>query len=511
MAKYLMGIDYGTGGAKACLTTEELDVLAYSFREYPIICEKPGWSEHDPIKYWDVACDIIRDCISKAGIDAKEISAVSVSGAMPAMVMLDKDGNPINNAYNLMDRRAYKEVEYLKNAFGEKALFELNGNRLEDHPAVVNLMWEKANRPDSYNKIAKALTMHGFVNYKLTGTFSMTRSCAPFFGVAYDIRKNSFDTKMLHEIGIDPDIIPPIKYCDEVVGQVTETAAKQTGLASGTPVTAGQADCNAGWTGAGASNIGDIQMNLGTCGNFGVIHKDTDFLDSMINFAYTTHDTFITVPTTTTGGMTIRYLRDNFSPLEKAVEAISGIDAYDILNKEAEKIPAGSDGLVALPYLMGERTPIWDINARGVVFGLSLIHSKAHLVRAMMEAVGYALYDSFVTMKDKYQINSPIVLNEGGAKSKLWRRIITDIFNVPTVLVKNRYGAPYGDALLSGVAMGIIPSFDYAKQKAEYTDLMEPSKEKHELYSQYFGLYKKLYSHLKEDFVELANLRERSI
>lgn len=509
MARYLLGIDYGTGGAKACITDDELNVLAYAFREYPIICKNPGWSEHEPDKYWEAACDIIKECIFKSNIDPQNIAAISVSGAMPSMVMIDEEGNTINNAYNLMDKRAYKQVAYLKNKFGEQMLFNLSGNRLEDHPSIVNLIWERENRPESFNKIKKILTMHGYINFKLTGAATMTGSDAPFFGVAYDIRNNTFDSDMLAKINIDPVLLPPIKYCDEIIGEVTSEASAQTGLASGTPVTAGQADCNAGWIGAGATEVGDIQMNLGTCGNFGVIHQDTDFLDSMINFAYTTHDTFITVPTTTTGGMTMRFLRDNFSPLEKAVETISGIDSYDILNKEAERIPVGSEGLMALPYLMGERTPIWDINARGVVFGLSLIHTKAHLVRAMMESVGYALYDSFVIMKEKYKIKSPIVMNEGGAKSKLWRRIITDIFNTPTVLVKNRYGAPFGDALLSGVAIGAIKSFSYAKEKTEYIDLIEPNKENNEQYMQYFKLYKDLYKHLKSDFENLANLRER--
>lgn len=213
----------------------------------------------------------------------------------------------------------------------------------------------------------------------------------------------------------------------------------------------------------------------------------------------------------TTGGQTLRYLRDEFSPLEVAMEKLlPGTSAFDYLEKEAGTVPPGCDGLLVLPYLMGERTPIWDVNARGVIFGLSLNHTKAHLVRAFMEAVAYALYDSYVIFeKSCSKINLPIVLNEGGAKNPLWRRIITDVFNVPTVFVKSRIGAPLGDAVLAGVSTKVFPDFSIAKRKAEYIDRLEPVKENHELYMQYYAIYKSLYEHVKEDFVKLAAARAR--
>jgi xylulokinase len=164
--------------------------------------------------------------------------------------------------------------------------------------------------------------------------------------------------------------------------------------------------------------------------------------------------------------------------------------------------------LVVLPYLMGERTPIWDVNARGTVFGLSLNHTRGHLIRAMMESVAYALYDSFQLIAATGQkINTPIVLNEGGAKSILWRHIITDVFNIPTVLVKRRTGAPYGDALLAGVATGIFKDFSVSKGWTEYIDRLEPDAANHALYMEYFKVYKSLYQHIKEDFKSLAKLR----
>ena len=304
MASFLLGIDYGTGGAKACITDDEANVLGYAFREYPIITQKPGWSEHDPVLYWDIACDLIRECIEKAGIHPAEIKGIGTSSALPSLVMVDHNHNPVNPAYNLMDRRAVKEVQWLKDTIGDEKIFKISGNRLDDHPIIVNLLWEKNNRPESYKKIYKALTIDGYIRLKLTGKPSMSYSAAAFYGVAYHIVEGRFDQKLLEDIGICADLLPEMYACEEMVGEVSEHAARQTGLAARIPVAAGQVDCNAGWLGGGAIDEGDIQMNLGTCGNFGIVHKDPVFLESMIACAYTTNsrDTYVTIPTTTTGG-----------------------------------------------------------------------------------------------------------------------------------------------------------------------------------------------------------------
>lgn len=514
MSSYLVGMDFGTGGAKACIINEAADVLAYAFREYPIYTTKTGGSEHDPARYWPIACEIIQECIVKSRVNPADIKGFANSSALPSLVMVDKDHNPIHMAYNLLDRRATEQVEWLRKNFDLDELFQISCNRLEDHPTLVNLMWEKQNRPDDYRKIYKALTIDGYIRLKLTGKATSNYSAGAFWGVAYDIRKNRFNEEILAKIGLDLNIMPDFYSCEEIIGEITPQAAKATGLPERIPVPAGSVDCNAGWLGGGSTEVGDIQINLGTCGVMGVIHEDPDLIvDSMLNCTYITNSrkTFAMVAATTTGGQALRYLRDNFSQIELAAEAlVPGANCYDMLNEEAESIPAGSEGLLILPYLSGERTPIWDVDSRGVVFGLSLNHTKAHFVRAMMEAVAYSLYDNFLIMqKSCSKINLPIVLNEGGAKSKLWRRIITDMFNVPTVFLKSRIGAPYGDAILAGVACGAFPDFKIAKEKAEYVDRLDPIPRNHALYAEYFKIYKSVYEHVKDDFKTLTAVRRK--
>lgn len=518
MADFLLGIDYGTGGAKACIINAQGDVLGFAFEEYPILHEHPGWSEHDAENYWQVARRLIKQVIAEARIRPEEIRGIAESSALPSLVLVDERHQPVQRAYNLMDKRAVKEVEWLKEHIGEARLFPISGYRLEDHPILVNVLWEKRNRPEVFQRIAKALTIDGFITLKLTGNAVCSYSNAAFYGVAYNLRQRKFDDALLQELGLAPSLMPALCNCDEIIGEVSPQAAAETGLTPGIPVAGGQVDCNASWIGAGAVEIGDFQSNLGTVGNFGIIHQSTDFIFSeigklMINFPYTVNseNTYVTVPTTTTGGQSIRYLRDNFSQYEVETERILGVSSYDLLNLQAQKVPVGSDGLIILPFLMGERTPIWDVHARGLIFGLSLNHTKGHLVRAMMEAVAYAMYDSFRLIKEEagLAINYPMVLNEGGAVSKLWRQIITDVFNVPIALVKRRTGAPYGDAILAGVAAGVFKDFSVAKQWGEYIEPMEPNPHNHARYMDYFALYKKLYQHVKDDYRELATLREQ--
>ena len=517
MADFLLGIDYGTGGTKACIIDTQGQVLGFGFKEYPFFHDKPGWSEHDPVLYWTIACQLIQDCIAQGHVDPAEIRGVAVSSALPSLVMVDRSHHPIHRAYNLMDRRATAQVAWLKEHVGETRIQQLTGNRIEDHPTLVNLLWEKSNRPDAYRKIWKALTIDGFITLKLTGQPVANYGAAAFYGVAYDLVGRRFDEQVLAQIGIDPAILPLLVRCEEIIGAVTPEAAAATGLVAGTPVAAGQVDFNASCVAAGITAEGDIMSNLGTVGNFGVVHKNQafNFSDvglSMINFAFTidSANTYITVPSTTTGGQSIRYLRDNFSQYEIEVERVLGVSSYDLLNMQAEKTPPGCDGLIILPYLMGERTPIWDVHARGVVFGLSLNHTKGHLVRAMMEAVAYALYDSYqLIIQSGLKINYPLVMNEGGAVSTLWRQIITDVFNVPTVLVKRRTGAPFGDAILAGVATGIFKDFAVAKAWSEYVAVMEPNPERHARYMDFFTLYKQVYEHVKGDYVTLAHLRDK--
>jgi ribulokinase len=510
----LIGIDFGTGGAKACIIEDQGRMLGYAYREYSIAHPRPGWSEHDPEAYWTSACETVKQALQMSGVPADRVGGVAVSSALPSLVLVDAAGHPLMPALNLMDRRATEEVRLIRDMVGEREIELVTANRIEDHPSLVNLVWCRRHRPEVYQSISKALTVDGFVASRLTGNATLNRSAAVFYGVAFDIRAGGFRQDILETLEIDPQLLPQLCDCTDVIGTVTSRAAEATGLHPGTPVIGGQVDCNAGWIAGGAVEPGDMQLNLGTCGVLGVVHQDLDYLSHpdglrMVNIPYTTSpaDTFSAVAVTTTGGQTLRYLRDTIGHAESEVERTLGVSSYDLLTLQARDVSPGSDGLIVLPYLMGERSPVWDSTARGVIFGLSLHHSRGHLIRAFMEGVAYALYSSYsVLQRTGVKGNYPLIFNEGGAKSEVWRRIITDVFGIPTAKLQGQGGAPFGDALLAGVAVGIFEDFAIAKQLARYGDHLEPDPARHQLYGEYFEIFRDVYTNLERSFQALHTL-----
>lgn len=514
MSAVLLGIDFGTGGAKACLLDDQGVVLGYAYREYPIFHPHPGWSEHDAETYWQVTCELIAEVLRDTGCLGSDIAGIALSSALPSMVLVDESGRVIAPALNLMDRRALEEVHIAQDALGADLIESLTANRIEDHPSIVNLLWFKRHQPDLFSSAYKALTIDGFIASRLTGRYTVNRSGAVFYGVVFDIRAGEFRLDLLERLGLDPEILPELCDCSQLIGSVTSTASAATGLAPDTPVLGGQVDCNAGWIAGGATSPGDMQLNLGTCGVLGVVHRSMDYLAhpdglQMVNIPYTTSplDTFSAVAVTTTGGQTLRYLRDTFGDRERDAERLQGVSAYELMTLQAKDVPPGSEGLIVLPYFMGERSPLWDATARGVVFGLSLHHTRGHFFRAFMEGVAYALYYSYSTlMQTGLQPTYPLIFNEGGSQSEVWRRIITDMLGIPTARLCGVGGAPLGDAILAGVGVGVFPDFSVAREWARYDDHLEPIDGNHARYLEYFAVYKGLYDDLRTRFQELHGL-----
>jgi xylulokinase len=338
----------------------------------------------------------------------------------------------------------------------------------------------------------------------------MDYSNAALVGIVFDIVNRKWNEELIEAIGLDPAKFPAPFPCDEVIGEVTKEAAERTGLAPRTPIVAGTVDSTAAWLASGAVDAGATQLIMGTSGSLGVVHDTAAFTRGMITLIHAAESRrkYLTAGALVCAGALIRYFRDNFAHLEKATEAISGINAYDILNEEAKRAPVGSDGLIVLPYFMGERTPIWDAHARGVVFGLSLDHGRGHWVRAMMEGVGYAVLHNFELMQASgLKMQMPIVLCEGGARSSLWRQIMADILNVECTHAASSQGAPVGDALIAGVGVGIFKNYDIVKDLVRCGDKAIPNPENHARYMKLYAVFRALYPALKNQYLNLAEAR----
>lgn len=516
---YLAGCDIGTGGTKAVVIDLGGNVLGDHFIEYPLITSKEPWekypgmkAEHDPAMYWDVVSTCFRKAIEAAKIDAKYIGGISISALSPACILVDTDLKPLQNAHIWMDRRATEQCDWLKEHIGDQRVFELSANPIDPYYALSKLMWERDNRPDLYAKTYKMQTAADFPAMMLTGQAVTDYSNASLIGIAFDLENRRWDEKLVEEIGIDLDKLPEPMPCDKVIGEVTAKAAHETGLAVGTPVVAGSVDCNAAWVAGGAVSAGDTSLVMGTAACLGIVHQDPKFTEHMITIVHTAYSetTYTTIAALVAGGASMRYFRDVFGSLELKEQEIDGIDAYDKLNALAEQSPVGAKGLVYLPYLSGERTPIWDTSARGVFFGFGMDHRKGDFIRGMMEGVGYGLYHNFDLMKQSgIDIKRPLILSEGGAKSTLWRQIVADVLNEPCLWARESRGAPVGNAITAGVGVGVYRDYSVANTwsgEADPADISEPIRENHERYMELFSVYRNVYDNNRELFTDLAEI-----
>ncbi|MDL2289566.1 FGGY-family carbohydrate kinase [Clostridia bacterium OttesenSCG-928-F22] len=505
MAKYLIGSDVGTSGTKSVLIDEEGKQLASAYIEYPLTTPRPGWAEHDPEFYWNGVADTIHMCIQQSGVDNADIKGVSISALAPACILVDKDLNPLQNSHIWMDRRGTAQANWIKEKIGYEAFADKNPNPIDPYFATIKLMWERDNRPELYKKAYKVQTAADYPAMKLTGKPVTDYGNASLFGVGYDLIRRDWDTDYIERLGLDPEKFPKSYDSTDIIGEVTAEAAERTGLKKGTPVCAGTTDGGAAGMINGGPINGLLTITMGTAGVMRFAHEKPTFIRNLITTSY--KDKYGTVAAISACGSLTRYFRDTFAQYEKSVAKTLDLDVFDIMTLEAQQAPLGSDGLMVLPYFMGERSPIWDPLARGVVFGMSIMHTKGHLLRAFMEGATYALYQNYRCMIDGgAELSTPIYLTEGGAKSALWRQIVCDVFNVPVAFKQGASGAPLGNALIAGVGTGVFKDFSVAKPWSTISHFHEPNAEAHEKYMEYYAIYQRLYMRLKDEYAELAKV-----
>jgi xylulokinase len=506
MASYLVGCDVGTSGTKSVVMDEEGNVLGIHYIDYPLHTPKAGYAEHDPRDYWNAVKNTIRSAIQQSHVDRKDIKGVSISALSPGCILVDKDLNPMQMCHIWLDRRASEEAEYLKKTIGEDRVFKLSANPIDSYYATVKLLWEKNHRPELYDRTYKFQTTADYPVLKLTGKAVTDYSNASLIGIVFDIVNRKWDYKLIEEIGLDPEKFPEAYPCDEIIGEVTGEAAEETGLAKGTPVVAGTVDCNAAWLAAGMLNNGDTQLVMGTAGVFGVCHKEPKFTKDMITIVHTasSREYYTTLAAIVGCGALTRYYRDTFGHMEKDVASKLGIDVFEMMNLKAANSPVGSNGLITLPYFSGERTPIWDPLARGVIFGMSLAHNKGDLLRSFMEGAAFALRHNVECMRASgVQMNMPVILSEGGAQSRLWRQIISDVLRIPVVFMKDLKGAPVGNALNAGIGTGVFKDYSVVKQWLKISDSHEPDETAAKEYDKYYEVFRSVYEDVKGNYVKL--------
>ncbi|WP_455367506.1 FGGY-family carbohydrate kinase [[Eubacterium] cellulosolvens] len=492
MTSYLIGIDIGTLGTKGTLVNQNGAIVHEAFQEHGVNHPRPGWAEQDPERvYWDEPRKIIKALLTRSRINVRKVSGISVSGTTPTLCALDERGIPVRPAILYSDNRMPEDVRHIEKSVGSA----LTAGR-QEITMLPKILWLKKNERDRFSKTSMILNPSNYLVYKLTKKASLDYYLADGYGPIFDRKRFRWREDLCEQIGVSVDILPPLFPATKVIGGVTKGVSKKTGLAQDTPVVVGTDDGVMSLLGAGAIKKRDAVTYYGTAGFLMICNCELPELLSGKSFP----DMPILIPSyILSSGNLLRWFRDEFAFPETEVEKKTGSNAYQILDSKAENITPGSDGLIVLPYLSGQRTPIFNPLATGVVFGLIESHTREHLYRSLLESFAYSIAYGLTTVK-KSHFPKRVSAIGGGAKSRLWRQIVSDVTNLPQEYRRNASGT-LGNAYLAGYGVGIFSEFDTLQtQWLEKAEIVKPRIKINKRYLKLFKIYESLHTALRRQY-----------
>jgi len=460
----LLGIDVGTGGTRALVIDAQGSVVASASAEHQHFASpKPGWAEQDPRDWWKACGEAVRKTLQTSEAKAEDIACVGFSGQMHGAVLLDASDEVVRPALIWCDQRSEPQSLELEKIFGRDTLIRLTCNPPLTNFTLTKFLWVRENEPEKWDRVAHVMLPKDYVRFRLTGERAIDMADASGT-LLLDVAKRRWSEEVLAKTGIKESMLPGLFESPEVCGRVNATGAEATGLKAGTPVVAGAGDQAAGAVGMGIARVGAVSATIGTSG---VVFASTDrpAMDPagrLHTFCHAIPGRWHVMGVTQAAGLSLRWYRDNFGSASPAVHKKDGRDPYDVFAEEATKAPVGSEGAFWVPYLMGERTPHLDPNARAALIGLTASHSRAHVIRAIMEGVAYSLKDTFTIFEEMKIPVTSIRLGGGGARSSLWRQIQADVYGSEVEIVAAEEGAAYGAAILAGAGGGAWSSVEQA-------------------------------------------------
>lgn len=508
--RYVIGVDIGTSGTKTVLFDEKGNAVSSFLVEYPLYQPKIGWAEQEPEDWWNATYTSINSVIKQSGVNPADIKGIGLSGQMHGLVMLDKDGEVLRKSIIWCDQRTTAEADELTEKVGKERLVEITGNPALTGFTAAKILWVQKNEPELYAKTAKILLPKDYIRYKLTGEYATEVSDASGMQLM-DIKNRCWSDEVLEKLNIDKNLLGKMYESCEVTGKIHQEAAKLTGLNEGTIVVGGAGDQAAGAVGNGIVKTGIVSSTIGTSGVV-FAHMDNIQIDKdgrVHTLCHAVPGKWHVMGVTQGAGLSLKWYRDNFCHAEMDAADGMEVDPYYLMDKQAEKIAPGCEGLIYLPYLMGERSPHNDPNAKGVFFGLSAKHTKYDMLRAVMEGVSYSLNDCMSVIKEMGIDASEVRASGGGGKSKLWRQMQADMFGCDINTINVSEGPALGVALLAAVGAGIYNSVPEACEAAiSVKDTMKPIQENVETYKNYFPVYQNIYKALKPQFSAAADLNK---
>lgn len=498
MKQYLLGIDIGTSACKIAIFNRTGEVIAAANGDYNVYYPHPGWAEQNPEEWWTAVCSAIKAALERGGVDPAEIAGVGIDGQSWSAIAVDGEGNVLTNTPIWMDTRAQDICDELNEKIGADAIFSLAGNSLQPSYTTAKILWYQRNLSDVYARTYKILQSNSYIAFKLTG--NMTQDISQGYGLhCFDMHTGQWDSAMCEKLGIPMELLPDIHPSHEVIGTVTAKAAAESGLAVGTPVVAGGLDAACGTLGTGVLHPGETQEQGGQAGGMSIC-TDTYRADPRLILGYhVVPGKWLLQGGTTGGGGVMRWLERELGDYEREEGVRQGKSSLELFNEEAECVAPGSEGVVFLPYMAGERSPIWDPDAKGVFYGLDFSKTKGHLIRAAMEGVAYSLRHNLEIAEQAGAEVSILRAMGGSANSLLWTQIKSDITGKPIVVPSSDTATTLGAVILAGVGVGMYESFEEAvKLTVEEKRSHEPNIENAAVYEKNYEIYLELYQQLKE-------------
>lgn len=488
MGKLLLGIDIGTSACKVAVFDEDGAVLAQANKDYRVYYPENGWAEQDPEEWWSAICEGIKEILVEKKVSADEICGIGVDGQSWSAIPVDRDGNVLYRTPIWMDTRARDICDRIKREEFAEEIFETAGNDFLPSYTTPKMLWFKEERPEVFRNTYKFLQSNSYIVYKLTD--QMSQDCSQGYGIHFfDMNRLTYREELANRLGLSQELVPALYGCDEVVGEVSEKAAKLTGLKAGTPVVAGGLDAACGTLGAGVYQVGQTQEQGGQAGGMSICTDRALAHKKLILGTHVVPGLWLLQGGTVGGGGTLKWFRQELG---------QGM-SFDELTKEAEKVPAGSEGVLFLPYMAGERSPIWNPDAKGVFYGLSYDKTRGHMIRAVLEGVAFSLEHNLRTAKETGAEAGILNAMGGAANSLLWTQIKADVTGKTIQVPASDTATTLGAALLAGVGCGIYKDYDEAVRRTiKITRVQEPDMERHEIYKDAMERYLKLSEKMQE-------------
>lgn len=497
MSKYILAHDLGTSGNKATLYTLEGQLSASSVYDYPTFYPDDGWVEQDPEDWWKAVCVSTKELLESTGVTNSEIACITFSGQMMGCLPVDRGGHPLRRSIIWADLRAVKQAELMEKKLGMETVYRITGHRISASYSAAKILWVRDNEPELFAKTYKVLHAKDYVIHRLTGAFVTDYSDAGGMNL-FDLKNRVWSEQILNALSLREDILPDPHPSTDIAGKITREAAKRTGLLEGTPVVIGGGDGCCAAAGAGVVNEGKTYTVIGSSAWTSLASQEPIFDPEMRTFNWIHLDQTLYTPcgSMQTAGYSLNWLKNNLCGLEVAKAKEMQISPYQLIDEKIETSPAGANNLLFLPYLLGERSPRWNPDARGAFIGLRMTHTQSDIYRSVLEGVAYNLRVIMEVFEGSKTIEDVILIG-GGAKGRVWMEILADVWQKKVLIPQYLEEATsMGAAICGGVGIGVFKDFTVIDKFNPIVAEIQPRHQYKETYDKLYNAFNKAYDAL---------------